>query len=239
MAFFSDLVPEKKNPPNDFDIACSKKLKTSLVKKGRSLRRTRLSSWANEFRILRKYETEKTIQSHLDWYCLHIGKPYIPDIQCGKSFKEKFDKLKNAKKRSNHVDIDDDTLTLVKKLKAYHWPGGFDVELDVVVQKSLNQYSEWYPLVKELKNKKIKNKWNARYVEFFCSKLPSKAIYFVELYMLEVCKMLQAWKKNLPSTLHTFTFHPDNKVFASMGREWSREQYSSVEMWDVFMSLVD
>lgn len=239
MVFFRELEPKQKHPPNDFDIACAKKLKEALVKKGKSLRRSRLSAWADEFRILRKYEKETVIIAHLDWYCLNIGKQYIPEAESGKAFKEKFDKIKSARKRMGHFDIEDSTVKLTEKLKGFVWPTGFNTELETTIQKSLNGYREFRLLVTELEEQKIKNKWHARYVTYFASKLPKKAIVFVELYMLEVNKKLVTWKTNLPSSLVSFAFDPDNKMFAGIGRQWSREQYASIEMWDIFMSLID
>lgn len=62
-----------------------------------------LSSWANEIRLL--HESNKIsfdrIENAIEWYSKHIKQEFIPVIQCGKSFRDKFVKLENAMERGN------------------------------------------------------------------------------------------------------------------------------------------
>jgi len=62
---------------------------------------TQIKSWANEFRILceqNKVEI-KRMKIALKWYKIHVGGQYIPVIESGASFREKFTKLENAMQR--------------------------------------------------------------------------------------------------------------------------------------------
>lgn len=237
MAFFRELLPQEKHPPSEFDFECARKLKASLVKKLLSLRKSKLSSWANEFRILRKYETERVIQVHLDWYCQNIGVQYVPEIQSGKAFKEKFDSLKSAKKRLSPLLIEDDTQLLVDKLKHHRWPGGLSKDLASCIQKSVNNYVEFLRKKTQLESMSIDDKWHKRYVKYFGEKLSSNPYSFVEEYMMELYHILQKWSQ-VPKTLEGFVFKPENVVFRQMGRTWSQERYSQIEMWETYIELI-
>lgn len=43
--------------------------------------------------------SEDRIRRSVDWYSEHVGEPYVPDIQSGQTFREKFLKLENAMNR--------------------------------------------------------------------------------------------------------------------------------------------
>ena len=77
---------------------------------------SQIKQWANPFRQLEEnmgvnYER---IEKALDWYKINIGGEYIPVIESGQSFKDKFSKLEAAierdKNKAKYKDkyIDDD-----------------------------------------------------------------------------------------------------------------------------------
>jgi hypothetical protein len=62
---------------------------------------TQIQSWAKEIKKLintNKIESHR-VQAALDWYSENIGMPYVPVIESGSSFREKFLKLEDAMQR--------------------------------------------------------------------------------------------------------------------------------------------
>lgn len=64
-----------------------------------------ISSWACEFQRLEKTNgvSVQRMQSCLNWYAEHIGEPYTPVIESGKSFRDKFLRLEDAVQRSKQT----------------------------------------------------------------------------------------------------------------------------------------
>jgi hypothetical protein len=62
-----------------------------------------LNSWANEFRRLEEDTgvSRQRIKKALQWYSSNIGGEYIPVIESGASFREKFSKLEDAMQRAS------------------------------------------------------------------------------------------------------------------------------------------
>lgn len=86
------------------------------------LTKNSLSSWANEIRLL--HEANKIsfdrIENAIEWYSKHIKQQYIPVIQCGKSFRDKFVKLENAMERGNQSSKSKDNRVSFKSLEQEH-----------------------------------------------------------------------------------------------------------------------
>ena len=61
----------------------------------------RLKSWGKEIRKLRRTDgvDMERISQALDWYGQHIGEQYVPVIESGKAFRDKFLRLEDAMKR--------------------------------------------------------------------------------------------------------------------------------------------
>ena len=66
---------------------------------------SKINAWAKEFKILIEKQaiSKDRALAALDWYQKNIGGQYIPVIQCGKSFREKFVKIEDAIKRSSQA----------------------------------------------------------------------------------------------------------------------------------------
>lgn len=62
---------------------------------------SQIKEWAKQIRLLSRTSkiTIARIEKALDWYKNHIKDPYIPVIQSGKSFREKFLQLESAMER--------------------------------------------------------------------------------------------------------------------------------------------
>ena len=61
----------------------------------------RLKSWGKEIRKLRRMDgvDVERISQALDWYGQHIGEQFVPVIESGKAFRDKFLRLEDAMKR--------------------------------------------------------------------------------------------------------------------------------------------
>lgn len=94
------LQRQEKNIPY---VPLAKQL-SKIVQSKKSVKHSEaiIQSWANEFRIM--VETEKIpleeIQTIMDWYEKYIGGKYIPIVESGSSFRQKYIKLQMAIKRS-------------------------------------------------------------------------------------------------------------------------------------------
>ena len=98
-------VNSKNSDLNKDFIQFAEQLKTIVQKtKNINIPKVKLNSWANSFRLLNspKYENVSTdrIQNILDWYAGAAGGDYIPIVESGKAFREKFTKLESAMQRS-------------------------------------------------------------------------------------------------------------------------------------------
>ena len=62
---------------------------------------TTLQSWSNHFRLLNKTDDINitTINTVLEWYSANIGKEFVAECFCAKSFRTKFPKLQSAIQR--------------------------------------------------------------------------------------------------------------------------------------------
>jgi hypothetical protein len=105
-SFGEDQSPKSEEARADLD--CAKKLFKAVGAKGDvSLARSSASNWAKEFQKLRQCAKggSAAIVEALDWYIANMGKPDkgIPEIYCGRSFREKYQKLCNAMKRHGHT----------------------------------------------------------------------------------------------------------------------------------------
>jgi len=68
-----------------------------------------LNNWAQDFRKLHELDQvpKKQIRAVLNWYCHNIRGEYVPVVQSGKSFRDKYDKLLAALERRKDQKPDD------------------------------------------------------------------------------------------------------------------------------------
>ncbi|MHA1828620.1 MAG: hypothetical protein ACTSX6_08230 [Candidatus Heimdallarchaeaceae archaeon] len=76
---------------------------SNIVKTKKNIEHTsrQIDQWAEEFRKLEelnKVERKRMVRA-LKWYAKNIGGEYVPEIESGKSFREKFSKLESAIER--------------------------------------------------------------------------------------------------------------------------------------------
>jgi len=72
-----------------------------------------LINWADSIRLLHEYDKVSIdrINTAINWYQKHIGEDYVPDVQSGKSFREKFTKLEAAIQRQKRPPKNGNTQT--------------------------------------------------------------------------------------------------------------------------------
>lgn len=95
--------PKPKKQPSDFDKSASEQLR-KIVEETTGIKNERQSkSWPNNFRLLREIDKieETKIQEILNWYQIvsPLKEKYTPVVRCGKTFREKFQKLNDALER--------------------------------------------------------------------------------------------------------------------------------------------
>lgn len=75
-------------------------------KKNIQITKQKITAWAKSIEQLNRIEgvAIERIEKALGWYAEHIGDDYIPVIESGASFREKFTKLENAMNRNGHVE---------------------------------------------------------------------------------------------------------------------------------------
>jgi len=141
------FVIEEDNKPEPFDKSSAIQLQTTLPPRKR--KRQIPKSWPEQFRLLRTEDehTKEEIEIALDWYCENFQDKWTPKCYTPKIFREKFDRVVAAMKRSETenptVEISDDAERIVERLKAKIWPKGSERQLPQFVQSSLDQFS-WF-----------------------------------------------------------------------------------------------
>lgn len=77
-------------------------------KKNIQITKQKITAWAKSLEQLNRIEgvaIERT-EKALSWYAEHIGEDYVPVIESGATFREKFTKLENAMNRNVHEEVE-------------------------------------------------------------------------------------------------------------------------------------
>ena len=103
-AFYKENLSKELKERNKMFLPLARKLAKTIQRvKNIKIPPKEVASWTSGFRLLnKKYGISiERIKNALKWYDKNIGKPYVPTIYCGISFKQKFTKLENAMQRDN------------------------------------------------------------------------------------------------------------------------------------------
>ena len=77
---------------------------SEIVKKQKNVNidEQKINQWAKSIDLLIKKDgvDEERIERALTWYSENVGGDFVPDIECGKTFREKFGKIESAIKRA-------------------------------------------------------------------------------------------------------------------------------------------
>lgn len=149
VAIFDHLV-EKPAPTKSYedDYANATKLHTALVQANKNVRRWSVRSWALDFAKLREDVGELEITKVLLWYSGRIGNEYVPHAYSARSFRAKFDQIRDAMNRhaarNPDVSVTGKAQEIVKMLARWRWPGKCKEELPAAVQLSLDNYRPFW-----------------------------------------------------------------------------------------------
>ena len=104
-----DSSNDKKRRTLQFMKKATKLAKIVQSQKNVKTNPTKLNSWANEMRLLNEQEgvSKHRMTAALKWYRDHVGGQYVPVVESGKSFRDKFVKIEAAMQRDG-VQINQD-----------------------------------------------------------------------------------------------------------------------------------
>lgn len=125
-----DVAPPPKSPPNripssngngkahhagngtavhltdQFGRECADRLSAGIREKapGELNPRRRMASWAEEFLRLAKEVPRDEIKETLGWYYDNMGRDYVPEAYCAKTFRSKYAAIRRSMLRSQRID---------------------------------------------------------------------------------------------------------------------------------------
>ena len=230
-------IPSDANP---FDLDCCKKLGASLPPRKR--KRIIPKSWPNSFRLLREVdEIEETeITQVLSWYLENYQDKWTPKCYTAKSFREKFNRIKDAIERKEparklEVKTTQEAENITNRLLNNNWPANCDDNLLGCVQLSLDAFESFRTGLNRLSDrtaleqptdraKKMRNKRFKSLLNHVSQSLP-QSNHFVEQWFIAVWKRLNNWKDwngDLQSFIFSETAQGFTKqlgdIFADYGR---------------------
>lgn len=151
---FIESNDKSKTTKSSFEIECAIKLYNVLSKKRIANRYSKIA-WAGEFQKLIKLDkkSQEDIKSTLEWYCNHIGEEYTPEAHDAKSFRTKFGQIKKHADKSNDtpIEMSENATILYKEMKGKHWPPTIKNSLPRIIQKSIDNYTNYWKRVLSLR----------------------------------------------------------------------------------------
>jgi len=125
-----------------------------------------LNEWAKSFYALNRINaiSQERMESALVFYAEHVGEEYMPVIESGKIFRQKFTKLEDAMKRLDYkppAPAETDQ-AILEYAKEFNRIGGFSAELEdvdrirVVVEDNCGGSKGWTRVIKAAKQLKTK-----------------------------------------------------------------------------------
>jgi hypothetical protein len=148
---------------NKFDKKYAIKLEEAIRLKRKIFRKVNIHQWTKHLQKLRIEDgiKKKRLKEVLNWYILHFGEKYVPQIYSAESFREKFLFVEDAKKRiegeePEQIEITPTAKKVVQRLNEYlTWPKGSDNQLSTIVQKSLDNYQVFLEKHRAIKKKTL------------------------------------------------------------------------------------
>lgn len=215
----------------------------SLLKRANKIRTAKVSTWEKWIRLLRQQDgkTEDQINGAIAWYAVHLNDDYVPIILNGKQFREKFPQLERLMGRDgSNVNVTPEAAKVAGWLRnRMNWPGDTGSHLEVVIQRSLNNFDKWHSNLIDLRDAiitKPKQEVSAhdrcllRFINYLKETFCPDREFFVQMWMKEVHQMIN-WHGWSGSILN-LDFRADSKVFERVGREWSMAFSCTPNRWD-------
>lgn len=132
----SPLLQEDKTEPKEFDKDIARELWTIVLSTGCRNPKSKVEEWASHIRLLRKKDNvpKKLIREVIEWYSIHTGQNFVPEIMSGKALRDKWDKLIMAIKRDQQQEVTKKETPEEKEMR----------EIDEYYERQLNKEEELY-----------------------------------------------------------------------------------------------
>lgn len=132
----SPLLQENKTEPKEFDKDIARELWTIVLSTGCRNPKSKVEEWAYHIRLLRKKDNvpKKLIREAIEWYSIHTGQNFVPEIMSGKALRDKWDKLVMAMKRDQQQEVTKKETPEEKEMR----------EIDEYYERQLNKEEELY-----------------------------------------------------------------------------------------------
>ena len=213
---------EAKHEP--FDKLCAIELKSTTKRSKTKLPKT----WADHFRLLRTKDkkTKAEIEEALNWYCENYQDKWTPKCYTPKIFREKFERVVAAMKRSMpepvEIEITDETKRIVERLKSNQWPKGSEHQLPTCVQKSLSNYETTRTQIIEIANAtdpesetnsqdRLRMTRKKNLLNHLINILPAPS-HFVQTWFEDIWNQINGWEA-WGGNLETLSFRPSSRKF--------------------------
>jgi hypothetical protein len=217
-ALSGQFIPELENtgkgkgPSEKWDNWCAMRLRDCAANATKISRKYVLSAEGKHFRMLRKDlgDDRNRIERVLDFYCVQIGRPFVPDVQNAKTFRRKWTQLEAAYQRylknNPDVQITDEAHSVVKHyLFGLNWPKGSATKLLPAVQVMLDRYRDFRAKLRAYKETRpewikvgkntVQNAPKHHALAHFLSKALSSVDFFVGRWFADLYQRVVNWPK--------------------------------------------
>ena len=195
-----------------------------------------IKSWSKEFRILERSVSGTEIDEVLKWYASKIGDKYIPVAHCGKSFRLKFSKIKDAMVKDRKVnpvyELSKDMEPLVAELLRYRWPKGSEQWVELGVAYGHYEFKRFRNHILQFLDYDKTHPFRK-----FCENavIPSvgSAEAFLKRWIMDLLKELSKWEQWNGSKMDFLNrcFHMDSTNFLHWGVRLAMKYSNKPDLW--------
>jgi hypothetical protein len=218
------------------DLRWAKELHDALVKKGKLMRKPKLSSWAAELRSLRSLVGEARFEACLDWYCDNVGKKFVPEAFSAASVKTKFSSIESAMVRAKEKEkplVSPKAQAIAERLKpSLYWPKGSLVSLEGSVQRGLDNLAKWRASFSSLGSHQ---RMLMRLSEHLEAVLGSDT-FVIDSFMVFLNDQLQGWDE-WNGDLLAQAWTPRHRYFRPVGRKHAGDFCGDPSLYDKLLDV--
>ena len=239
----------------------AKKLYLALDRKRKLMnpRSFNLKAWARHLgNAIAQLQDGTRFERVLDWYCKHIGEPYIPRAYSAGSFREKFIQIEEAMERDvgysedkplpsqtpnqdqhQQVTQSEDQTYVMSVLDQYIWPKGSARQLPTLVSRSLKAYDGFRQgLVRIYLGRDLPaGRVTEQMVRFakYCHSVMHTPANFISIWFEDENERGHTLKK-WDGALRMFSV--ENKTFRNDGYDLANDCGVPLEVWDQMIALI-
>lgn len=214
---------------NDEFMRRAKRLRQIVVDKCGVFKPYTPSMWARDFRLL---ESDLSgdfarIDAALDWYAVHAGGDWVPEIESASTFRAKFTKLEKAIKRDQaqnpvpaataKTPLHKDTADVMREISDLHWPGDAPQRLPVAISMSLTARFAFQAALSNLELSKAADEIRKRILKHHVP-IP----HFIGNWFQDFHKK-HRWKRDWDGDLKKAVWRADHEDFRRLVDGWLRD----------------